>query len=105
MLVSDPMRFQEDTKGIIDDFMRIKKDGHIQFYSSDELDKLFINNGFYKAKQIVTDMKFPFAPNTEYIELFDKIKDKDKLLYEIVNENGVIWVNHINVGNTIFVKA
>ncbi|MDE6014487.1 MAG: methyltransferase domain-containing protein [Acetatifactor sp.] len=104
VLISDPMRNEKDDNGVIDSFMRVKKDGHIQFYSSNELDKLFINSGFTKEKQVITDMKFPFAKQSEYIELYDKITDKDKMLYDISEKNGIVWVNHIDVGNTIFVK-
>lgn len=104
VLISDPMRNEKDDNGVIDSFMRVKKDGHIQFYSSNELDKLFINSGFTKEKQAITDMKFPFAKQNEYIELYDKITDKDKMLYDISEKNGIVWVNHIDVGNTIFVK-
>ena len=104
VLISDPMRNEKDDNGVIDSFMRVKKDGHIQFYSSNELDKLFIDSGFTKERQVITDMKFPFAQQSEYIELYDKITDKDKMLYDINEKNGIVWVNHIDVGNTIFVK-
>lgn len=104
VLVSDPMRNDKDINGIIDEYMRVKKDGHIQFYSAKELDELFLNNGFTKEKQLITDMKFPFAPIPEYIELYNKTNDEDKFMYDIVNENGIVWVKHISVGNTIYVK-
>jgi len=101
ILISDPMRNEIDNNGIIDKFMRIKKDGHIRFYSLNELEKLFTDNGFAKENQVITDMKFPFAKQIEYIELYDQTTDKEKLLYDITNDNGVIWVKHINVGNII----
>ena len=104
VLVSDPMRNENDDNRVIDNFMRVKKDGHIQFYSSNELDKLFTENGFIKENQVITDMKFPFAKQVEYIELYDRTTDKEKALYDIANDNGVIWVKRIDVGNTIFVK-
>ncbi len=104
VLISDPMRNEKDDNGIIDKFMRVKKDGHIQFYSSNELDEIFISNGFTKEKQIITNMKFPFAKQVEYINLYDQTTDKEKLLYDITNDNGVVWIKHINVGNTIYVK-
>lgn len=104
VLISDPMRNEKDNDGIIDKFMRVKKDGHIQFYSSNELDELFISNGFTKEKQIITNMKFPFAKQVEYINLYDQTTDKEKLLYDITNDNGIIWIEHIDVGNTIFTK-
>lgn len=104
VLVSDPMRNDNDKNGIIDEYMRVKKDGHIQFYSANELDELFLNNGFVKEKQLLTVMKFPFAPLPEYLEVYTNTKDEDRLMYNIANENGIVWVNHICVGNTIYVK-
>ena len=104
VLISDPLRDERDDRGIIDAFMQVKKDGHIRFYSLDELDKLFLNHGFTKENQVITDMKFPFGKQFEYINIYHEITDKDRLLYDITNENGIVWVNHINVGNTVFVK-
>ena len=102
--VSDPMRNDKDMYGIIDEYMRVKKHGHIQFYSANELDELFSNNGFTKEKQLITDMKFPFAPIPEYIELYNRTNVEGKSMYDIANENGIVWVKHINVGNTVYVK-
>lgn len=104
VLISDPVRNEKDENRVIDMLMKVKKDGHIQFYSSNELDELFTGNGFRKESQIITDMKFPFAGQDEYIQIFDTITDKDKSLYNIINDNGVIWVQHIDVGNVVFVK-
>ena len=104
ILVSDPMRNDGDVNGIIDDFMKVKKDGHIKFYSSEELDELFINNGFDRAKQIITSMKFPFAPKQEYIDVYNKTSEEEKLMYDITNQDGIVWINHIDVGNTVYVK-
>lgn len=104
VLVSDPMRDEKDINGIIDEYMRVKKDGHIQFYSKKEIDDLFVNNGFFKEKEIITDMKFPFARLPEYIDVYEKTTTEDKSLYNITNENGIVWIKHINVGNTIYVK-
>lgn len=104
VLISDPVRNEKDENRVIDSFMKVKKDGHIQFYSSNELDELFTGNGFMKERQVITDMKFPFARLDEYIQIYDTIADKDKSLYNIINDNGVVWVKHIDVGNLVFVK-
>lgn len=105
VLVSDPLRNEKDENRVIDMFMRVKKDGHIQFYSSNELDDLFNGNGFRKESQVITDMKFPFARQEEYVQLYHKITDMEKLLYNMTNDNGVIWVKNIDVGNVVFVKT
>ena len=104
VLISDPLRDEKDVNGIIDDFMRVKKDGHIQFYTREELETLFLNNGFIKEAQVITEMKFPFAPKVEYTKEYEKVSDNDRLLYNIAIKNGVVWVNHIDVGNTVFIK-
>ncbi|MBR4084070.1 MAG: methyltransferase domain-containing protein [Lachnospiraceae bacterium] len=104
ILISDPMRHPADTKGVIDDFMGIKKDGHIQFYSSEELESLFLGAGFTKEVQSITDMKFPFPPSQKYLELYDKVSQQDKAYYDITREENTVWVKNIQVGNTLFVK-
>lgn len=104
VLISDPMRNEKDFNGIIDNFMRIKKDGHIRFYASKEIDTLFTNNGFLKENQVITSMKFPFAKRDEYIDVYAESADDERKLYDIVNENGIVWIKHIDVGNIIFVK-
>ncbi len=104
VLISDPMRHPTDTKGVIDDFMGIKKDGHIQFYPSEELEKLFVRAGFAKEAQVITDMKFPFPPKQEYLELYDKTSQHNRAYYNITREENIVWVKNIQVGNTLFVK-
>ena len=84
--------------------MRVKKDGHIQFYAQKELEALFEANGFVKEKQVITEMQFPFARREEYLKVYENTADKDKALYDIRIEDGVVWVKHIEVGNTVFVK-
>lgn len=105
VLISDPMRNENDDNRVIDRLMRVKKDGHIQFYSAAELDSLFLEHGFVKKNHVITEMKFPFAKQVEYIRIYDEITDNEKSLYDIANDNDVIWVGHINVGNTVFVKC
>ena len=104
IVISDPMRNNEDINGVIDEFMRVKKDGHIQFYSAKELDEMFINNGFVKEKQLITDMKFPFPSKSQYIDVYNETSCEDRAMYDIENENGIVWVKHIDVGNTVYVK-
>lgn len=104
VMLSDPVRAKKDQGGIIDAFMKIKKDGHIRFYTEEELERMFAQNGLHKEKQIFTHMAFPFAQGSAYSELYGQLMDKDRLLYDIVEENGVIWVRHIAVGNTVFKK-
>ena len=104
VLISDPMGHSADEKHIIDDFMMVKQDGHIQFYSAEKLEELFAGNGFSKDSQIITQMKFPFPPKQEYLELYERVSEQEKEYYKITREEGVVWVKEIQVGNTVFVK-
>lgn len=104
VLVSDPMRSSAGRGEIIDDFMRVKKDGHIRFYSSEALDGLFLSSGFRKEAQVITDMRFPFPRQAEYTELYNRLTEEEKSLYDMTDNDGVIWVNNIHVGNTVFAK-
>lgn len=104
VLISDPMCHAEDKNRVIDDFMRVKKDGHIQFYREKELDELFLKNGFEKEKLVKTEMKFPFARKEKYQQVFENTSEAERALYRIVNDNDTIWVKHIAVGNSIYVK-
>ncbi len=94
----------KDDKHLFLLFMKVKKDGHIRFYSSGELEGLFVGNGFRKGTQVITDMKFPFSRWEDYVNTYEQTTEREKALYNITNDSGVIWVNHIEVGNTVFVK-
>lgn len=104
VLISDPLRSEEDKQGTIDAFMRIKRDGHIRFYTQQEMEQLFAGAGLQKRQQVLTHMAFPFAPGQAYTELYGKLRDRDRRLYDITEENGTIWVKCVAVGNTIFEK-
>lgn len=77
---------QEDQEGIIDDFMRIKGDGHIQFYTEAELERLFVERGFHKERVILTKMEFPFAPGQAYMELYEGLTDRERQLYDMAEK-------------------
>lgn len=60
ILVSDPVRNIADKDRIIDRFMQIKRDGHIGFYTSEEILELFREQGVYLSGKEMTNMRFPF---------------------------------------------
>lgn len=125
VLISDPVRAEEDRQGIMDRFMRLKQDGHIRFYAREELEALFSAAGFSLGERRVTRIAFPFAPRKEYEQLYDTLTDRDRCCYGIVSkmlriseENAqrsaenpaethgakTIWVENMEVGNTVFIK-
>jgi ubiquinone/menaquinone biosynthesis C-methylase UbiE len=71
-IVSDPMTYEEDTADFIDQFQRLKGDGHVHFFRSSELDALFHGHGFAKEAQFLSSFSFPRALTDAYLRLLEK---------------------------------
>lgn len=104
ILISDPVRNAEDKNRIIDRFMKVKKDGHIGFYTHEEITSLFSEYGICLTKSRSTNMKFPFPQKQEYLELFDTLSDDEKAMYNIYKKDNIVWVGNIEVANILFEK-
>ena len=48
VILSDPMTYAEDRSDFIDQFQKLKPDGHVHFYREEELDSLFEKFGLIK---------------------------------------------------------
>ncbi len=104
ILISDPIRNVFDTNKIIDKFMQMKGDGHVAFYSQEEIEALFSEYGFNTAKVEITDMTFPFSHKNEYIELYNTLTPEEKDMYNIFIKDGTVWIGNIDVINIVFEK-
>ena len=104
ILVSDPVRNIKDKDRIIDQFMKIKGDGHVRFYTQEEIVDLFSGQGVYLSGHEITNMKFPFPEKKEYMDLFNKLDKEEKALYNIYEEDGVVWIGNIEVANLLLKK-
>lgn len=104
VLVSDPIRNEQDRCRTIDRFMEIKGDGHIGFYTEGELKDLFVGYGMHFVQSEITSMCFPFPKKQEYLDLFGTLGEEEKAMYEMVEKDGVVWVGHIDVANLLFEK-
>ena len=62
-----------------------------------------LDNQKYAGK-VITQMKFPFAQKAEYIEIYNRIAQHDRMLYDIAVKDDIVWIQHIDVGNTVFVR-
>lgn len=105
ILISDPMRDENDTGKLIDKFMEIKRDGHVGFYTLRELENLFADNGFILERHMFTKMSFPFPKKQEYKVLYEKLSEEEKGIYDIHMKEDVVWIGKINVMNVIFEKT
>lgn len=104
ILIADPMKRENDTSGIIDRFMDVKGDGHVEFYSKTKLENIFTSCGLSVEKQVITSMSFPFPPKQEYVALFENLTEEERSLYQIEMRNEIVWIGNIEVGNTLFIK-
>lgn len=72
IIISDPMMYEEDTTGFIDQFQQLKADGHIHFFKILELDALFQRHGFTKEAQFLSAISYPRDINEAYLRLLEK---------------------------------
>ncbi len=57
--LADPTPNENDKDRFVDEYMQMKKDGHIKFYTFEEFTKLAENAGFTKVKEFETSITFP----------------------------------------------
>lgn len=87
--------------------MRMKKDGHIKYYSKKEFIALAENAGFKLADSIETEITFPRLRETA-IEFDDIMKKHDKKIIEsynvrVTDDNKYIYITE-RVLNLLFQK-
>lgn len=105
LFVSDPTPNHDDATRFVDEYMQMKKDGHIKFYTKDEFIKLGANSGLEFINGFMTSIRFP-KKRKDAVE-FDKIVSKyDKKIidgYDIqVSEDEIFITERVN--NLIFIK-
>lgn len=93
LLIADPTPNENDTTRFVDDYMRMKPDGHIKYYTKDEFRSLGENAGFTLSDAIQTEITFPRlkAAANGYSEIIKKhspeiisgynIHEKDEYIY------------------------
>lgn len=106
-LIADPIPAENDNVRFVDEYMKLKPDGHVQFYTESELVKyanevdLILNNLFQ------TKITFPRTNDygDAYINLINSY-DKDIVSqYNLHESNDGKYINiTMNVLNSIFIK-
>lgn len=105
LFISDPRPNECDTTRFVDEYMQLKKDGHIRFYTKDEWIEICDKCGMKILKSFDSHIRFPKKKATangfeEVIAKHDKsIIDSYKL--EITGDE--IWVTE-EVNNILFMK-
>jgi len=103
IVISDPVPNNNDTVGFVDEFMRVKPDGHVKFYSFEEFDKILVKAGFQFEIRKDTSIRFPRKNPQEY-EFLKKYSRNIWEGYEIEISNDEIWITE-NVLNIVYRKV
>ena len=105
LFISDPAPNANDTSKFIDEYMQLKKDGHIKFYTKGEWEQICTEVGLKVVDFWDSSIRFPKKKDTAYG--FDELlKKHDKNIienYELkVLENEIYITEQVN--NILFCK-
>ena len=64
LFISDPCPNECDSERFVDDYMRLKKDGHIKFYTKDEWKDICGRNGLVFTDSFDSSIRFPKKKDT-----------------------------------------
>ena len=105
LFVSDPCPNECDTERFVDDYMRLKKDGHIKFYTKDEWIDICGRQGLIVTDSFDSSIRFPKKKDTAYgYEEVLKMHDKTVIdSYDLVETDTEIYLTE-QVNNIMFEK-
>lgn len=105
LFISDPCPNDCDTERFVDDYMRLKKDGHIKFYTLQEWKNICSGNGLFYAGHFESGIRFPKKKDTAigYEEVLRK-HDKSVIASYALSEADTELFITLSVNNVIFLK-
>ncbi len=105
LFISDPCPNECDTERFVDDYMRLKKDGHIKFYTKDEWTDICSRQGLDIIDSFDSSIRFPKKKDTAYgYEEVLKKHDKDVIeSYNMVETEMELFLTE-QVNNILFKK-
>lgn len=105
LFISDPTPNDNDTHRFIDEYMQLKKDGHIKFYTKGEWKRICEENGLQFKKSFDSVIRFPRKKDSS-LGFDDLLKKHDKSSIESYGLEVVgneIYVTE-QVNNVLFYK-
>jgi ubiquinone/menaquinone biosynthesis C-methylase UbiE len=66
LFISDPCPNECDTERFVDDYMQLKKDGHIRFYTKDEWLEICAKRGLHMSDSFDSTIRFPKKKDTAF---------------------------------------
>lgn len=104
LFISDPSPNDNDSCRFIDEYMQMKQDGHIKFYTHDELNQ--IGQDFYliENSSFVSKLRFPRKEPDLYKELLDRYEKEVIEGYEVEIFHNEIFITE-KVNNISFINC
>lgn len=103
VLLSDAISYEEDDEQFINRFQRLKKDGHVKFYESEELKSMFEANGFEFEAEFATKITYSRRYNEHYIRLIKETSCDILSQYNVEFMNDRVFVT-VTIMNMKFKK-
>lgn len=103
--LSDPAPNEDDTEHFVDEYMQMKKDGHIKFYTKAEWESLGIASGLKCVDGFETKIRFPKKKETalEFEDIISRHKESVIRGYDVEVIDDEIWITE-RVNNLLFRK-
>ncbi len=105
LFISDPRPNECDKERFVDDYMQLKKDGHIKFYTKDEWIEICSRQGLVLKDCFDSSIRFPKKKDTAY-GYQDVLKKHDKTVidsYNLVETDTELYLTE-EVNNIMFEK-
>ena len=101
--LSDPTPNDDDVERFVDEYMQMKKDGHIQFYTKDEWKKMGCSVDLMYIDGFQTIIRFPRKKETalEFDDIISRHNEAVIRGYEVEIIEDEIWISE-KVNNLIF---
>ena len=103
LVISDPTPNDNDINKFVDEFMQMKPDGHIQFYSLEEYKDMTMEVGLKYESNQYSNIRFPRKNAASYEPLLQKFNDKVTNSYNIEIIGDEIFITE-KVLNMLFAK-
>lgn len=103
LIISDPTPNEDDNTSFVDEYMKIKPDGHIKFYRLSEYREMLSGIGFEFISNAETSITFPRKYSDKYIKLINKSDQSIVSGYNVRIADDEIRITE-RVLNMLFIK-
>lgn len=101
VVIADPRTEEDDDDPFIDDFQRLRPDGHVHFYKPREIVALFRRHGFKDEDSFVSQISYPHNLKPEHTRLLETTPAPVLQKYRVCVVEQQIFVT-VNVTNIRF---